>query len=108
SRVERGLAAAERPGPRLLLPGGEERDQVERLRKLTNDRAERRLTAAAELGRLLVRELGELGLELQVDPLRTVLDRDQRLRRQGVELGRQLLGEVGHRVARIQVREQTL
>jgi hypothetical protein len=33
SGVESGLAVAERPGARVLLAGGEERDQVERARE---------------------------------------------------------------------------
>ena len=53
--VERGLAVAQRPRPRVLLAGGEERDQVERLREAAGDVLERRLAAVAERRRLLVR-----------------------------------------------------
>ncbi len=42
----------------------------------------------------LVAQLGELGLELEIDPARAVLDFDQRLGRQRLELRRQLGGEV--------------
>src|SRR5205085_11579072 len=77
--VERGLAAPERPGPCLLLACGEERDQVERLREPAHDLAERRLAAAPELRRLLRRELRELRLELEIDPVGTVDELEQRL-----------------------------
>src|SRR5581483_3273690 len=107
-RVEGCLAVPERPRTRLLLAGGEERDQVERLRKPRGDRVERRRAAAAELGRLLVRKLGELGLEQQVDPAGAVLDRDQRLRRQRLELRRQLARIVREHAARVDVREDPL
>ena len=56
-------------------------------------------------GRLVLGELGQLRLELQVDPARAVLDRDQRLRRQRLELRRQLAGVVDQRAARVDVRE---
>src|ERR1051325_1661632 len=36
-RVERGLAAPQRPGPRLLIAGGEEGDQVELLLEAPDD-----------------------------------------------------------------------
>jgi hypothetical protein len=104
-RIERRLSLPERPRPRLLLARGEERDQVERRRQPARDLVERRGAAAAELGRLLVGQLGELGLELQVDAAGAVLDRDQRLRRQRLELARQLLRVVGERAARVDVRE---
>src|SRR5581483_2630779 len=107
-RVERRLPATERPRAGLLLARGEEGDQVERLRELPDDRAERRLAAAAELRRLVVGELGELGLELEVDALASVHDRDQRLRRERVELGRQLAGIAGEPVAGVEVAEQLL
>ena len=85
--LERGLAVAQRPGSRLLLAGGEERDQAEGVLEPPHDLVERR-RAVAERGRLLVGELGQLRLELAVDPGGPVDDRDQRLRRQRVELGR--------------------
>ena len=53
--------------------------------------------AVAERGRLLVGELRQLGLELAVDPVRAVDDRDQRLRRQRIELGRELARPLGQR-----------
>src|SRR6476469_10698899 len=61
----------------------------------------------AELGGLLVRELGELRLQLAVDAARPVLDRKQRLRRQRIELRRQLARPVCERVAGIEVREES-
>ena len=64
-----------------------------------HDLVERR-RALAIRRRLLVGQLGELGLELQVDAARPVLDREQRLRRQRLELRRQLLRVVAERVAR--------
>ena len=97
--VERRLAAAERPGARLLLAGGEERDQVELVAEPARDLVERRGRAVAERRGLLVGELGELGLERQVDPARAVLDRDQRLRRQRLEPVGQLARDVGERRA---------
>ena len=62
----------------------------------------------AELGRLLVGELGELRLELAVDPTRAVLERDQRLRRERLELGGQLVRPVRERLAGVEVGEQAL
>ena len=88
---------SQRPGARLLLAGGEERDQIERVAQPAHDLLERRGAAVAERGRLLVVELGELGLEREVDPAGAVLDRDQRLRRQRLELGRQLARVLGER-----------
>ena len=84
-RIERRLAVAQRPGARLLLAGREERDQVERVAQAPRDLVERARAAVAVRGGLLVRQLGELGLELQVDAARPVLDGDQRLRRQRLE-----------------------
>src|SRR5205809_559468 len=46
--IERGLAVAQRPRPRLLFAGGEERDQVERAGEPAGDVLERRLAAVAE------------------------------------------------------------
>ena len=106
ARLERGLAVAQRPGARLLLAGGEERDQPERVLEPPHDLVERR-RAVAELGRLLVGELGELRLELAVDARRAVDDRDQRLRRQRIELGRELARPVGERVPGLEVREDS-
>ena len=84
-RLEGGLPVAERPGARLLVADGEEGDQPERLLQPAHDLVERR-RAVAKLGRLLVGQVGELRLELAVDPVRAVLDREERLRRQRVEL----------------------
>ena len=89
-------------------PGREERDQVERVAQPARDLVERRLAAVAERRRLLVGQLGELGLELEVDPAGAVDDRDQRLRRQRLELGRQLARVVGERPAGVDVREHLL
>src|SRR5581483_9770093 len=107
-RVDRGAAPPERPRARLLLARGEERDHVEGLREAPNDRREGRLAAGAELRRLLVRHLRELGLELQVDPGRAVHDRQERLPRQRLELGRELVPPIGERLPRVEVREQPL
>ena len=101
--------SAERPRPRLLLARGEERDQVERVAQAADHLVERRRAPLlAELRRVGVRHLRELRLQLQVDPVRPVLDREQRLRRQGLELLRQLARVVAQRVARLQVGEQRL
>ncbi len=89
-RIESGLAVAQRPGAGVLLARREERDQVERLREPAGDLLECRLAPVAERSRLLVGQLGELGLELQVDSRRAVDDREQRLGRQRLELARQL------------------
>ena len=95
-RLERGLAPPERPRARLLLARGEERDQPERLLELADDLVERG-RPVAELRRLLLRELGELRLELAVDPPGPVLDREEGLRRQRVERLRELARPVGER-----------
>src|SRR5512141_2478535 len=47
-RVERGLAVAQRPRARVLLPRREERDQVERLRETAGDLVERRRAPITE------------------------------------------------------------
>src|SRR5207248_6160999 len=78
-------------------------DQVERAGEPAGDVLERRLAAVAECGGLLVRQLRELGLELQVDAAGAVDDREQRLRRQGLELRRQLGRIIGERAARVDV-----
>src|SRR4051812_34740307 len=60
-RIERGLATAKRPSPRLLLARGEEGDEVERLREPADDFTEcGSRTLAAKLGGFVFRELGEL------------------------------------------------
>ena len=104
-RVERGLAPAQRPGTRLLVARGEERDQVERVAQAARDLLERRGAAVAKRRRLLVVELGQLGLEREVDPAGPVLDREQRLRRQRLELRRQLARVFRERRAAVDVRE---
>ena len=96
----------ERPGARLLVARREEAEQVERLEQAADDVVERG-GPVAEGGRLLVRELRQLGLELRVDPARAVLDGEDRLRRQRLEPLRQLPG-VGERAAFVEVREQPL
>ena len=55
---------------------------------------------------LLLRKLGQLGLELQVDAARPVLDRDDRLRRQRLERGGKRARVVPKRPALVEVREQ--
>src|SRR5262249_12945808 len=80
-RVERVLTVAKRPRSRLLLAGSEERDEVERVAQPTHDLLEGRRAAVTERRRLLVGELRELRLEREVDATRSVLDREQRLRR---------------------------
>src|SRR5439155_19144763 len=79
-RVEGGLAAAQRPGPRLLLARREERDQVERLGEPPRHLAEPR-GRLAELGRLLLGQIVELRLQPRGDPVATVLYCKQRLHR---------------------------
>jgi hypothetical protein len=103
--IERGPAAPERPRTGLVLTGGEERDQPERLGEPPHDLVEGRWPVA-KLGSLVVRELGELGFELAVDPRRAVLDGEQRLRRQRVELRRKLARPVGERATGVEVREE--
>src|SRR5947207_9658353 len=63
-RIERGPALRERPGPSLLLAAREEREQAGRLEQVR----EHPLEAGGpltELGRLLGRQLGQLGLQLE-------------------------------------------
>ena len=107
-RFDRRLPAAKRPCARLLLACREERDQVERLREPAYDLAEGGLAAAAELGCFLVRKLRELCFELQVDAVRPVLDRDQRLRRQRLEHRRNVVRPVGEVLPGVEMREQAL
>src|SRR5215208_6016102 len=52
--VERRLSVAERPGARLLLAGGEERDQVERVAEAPRDLIEGRRAAVTEGSSLVV------------------------------------------------------
>src|ERR1051325_2333872 len=80
-RGKRGLAAMQCPGAGLGVPGREERNQVGGLEDLAQHRLQSR-RPLAELGRLLRWHLRELGLELQVDPTRSVLDHAKRLGRQ--------------------------
>ena len=98
----------QRPGARLLLAGGEERDQVERVAQPLHDLVERRGSAVAKSLGLLVGQLGELRLELQVDPRRAVDDRDQRLRRQRLEPVRQLARVLRERRSGLDMREHLL
>ena len=84
-RVERRLCASQGPRPRLLLACGEERDQVGGLEELPEDGLERG-RSLTKLSRLLLRQLRELGLELQVDPAWAVLDDDQRLRSERLQV----------------------
>src|SRR5207342_2956302 len=96
----RRLAPTKRPRARLLLPGGEELDEVELLEEPSHHLLERR-GPVAKLGCFRGIELGELGLELQVDPARAVLDGEERLRRQRLQLGRELAWPVGEQVPRV-------
>ena len=82
------LALPERPGAGLLVAAGEERDQPDGLEQAREHGVEAR-GALAELGRFLGWQLGELGLELQVEAaVPAVDDADQRLCRERLELGR--------------------
>jgi hypothetical protein len=104
--LERRLAAAERPGARLRLGRREEADQPEHVEEAAHDLAERR-GPFPEGGRLLLRQLGELGLELRVDACGAVDDLEQRLRRQRLELRRQLAVVVRERTLRVEVGEDS-
>ena len=104
-RVERRLPAAQRPGPRLLLAGREERDQVERVGQPSHDLVERR-RPVPERGRLLVGQLGQLRLELEVDPARPVDDLDQSASSSAARAPRGRLARVvAQRAAAVEVRE---
>src|SRR5436853_6060794 len=106
-RLERGPAAPQGPRARLLVAGGEEADQVERLEQPPHDLVQSG-RAFAERGRLLRRQLAKLGLELQVDPTGAVLEREERLRRQRLELLRQLALPLLERPAFLEVPEKPL
>ena len=73
----------------------------------SRDLLERR-RAFAEGGGFLLGELGELGLELEVDSARAVLDDHHRLRRQRLERVRDLALVVGDRPTGLDVRQQRL
>jgi len=83
--LERRLAAAKRPGPRFVLAGREERDQVNGREEAAGHLAERR-SALPVGGCLLLGQLGEFGLELRIQALRPVAELDQRLRRTAIAL----------------------
>src|SRR6476469_7136885 len=105
--IERGLATPERPGPRLLVACREERDQVEGLREPSYDLPERRLGAAAELHRLLGRQLRKLCLQLEIDSVVPAVDElEEGLRGQRFELGRKLTLPLRQTPARVEMREQ--
>src|SRR5262249_6283927 len=105
--VDRRLTAPERPGPRLLLGSREERDQVDRAEQRARDLADRG-RAVAKLRRLVLGELGELGLELRVDAAGAVADLDERLRRQRLEPGRELAWPLGERPLGLEMSENGL
>src|SRR5262249_27656735 len=105
--VERRLAAPERPGPRLLLGGREERDQVNGVEEPARDLADRG-RAVAKLRRLVLGELGELGLELRVEAAGPVADLDERLRRQRLETSRKLARPLGGRPLGLEMSENSL
>src|SRR5256714_678592 len=100
--VEGALSPAQRPRTRVLLACGEKRDQAEGVAQAAHHLLERRL-AVPKRGRLLGRQLGELRLQLEIDPLRPVLDRQQRLRRQRLELPWEPTPPVRERAAGVDV-----
>src|SRR5581483_5148223 len=95
-------------GAGLLVARGEEGDEVERLLQPPRDLVERGPAAVAECRRLLLRQLGELCLQVEVDAASAVHYDDHRLRRQRVELRRQKLAPIRHRAPTLDVREQLL
>ena len=107
--VERRFTLVQRPRARLLVARGEEGDQVERLDQTAHNGAERGLTFPKR-GRFLVGQLGELGLELEIDPTRPVDDLHDRLDRQQLELRRDLdVGpQLAHRLEVLEMRRQLL
>ena len=99
---------SKRPGARLLVAGGEEADQVERLEEPPHDLA-RAPRALAERGGLLVgSSSASSASSLPSIPPGPFTSGEQRLRRQRLELGRQLAGVVGQPAARVDVREHLL
>src|SRR6266480_5314866 len=68
--VERGLPAAQRPRARLVLGGGEERDQIDRLEQAACDLADGPGRTLPEGRGFLLRQLRELGLELRIEAAR--------------------------------------
>jgi hypothetical protein len=104
-RIKSRCAAAHNPCARLVLVRSEERHQVELFEEPPHDVAERP-GSVAKLGRLIIRQLGKLGLELGVDAVRAVLDDEQRFRRQWLEFGRQRLGIGGERPLSINVDDE--
>src|SRR6476646_5231062 len=107
-RIERGLAATQRPGARLVLGSREERDQIDGLEEAPRDLADRSRRAFPERSGPDFRQLGQLGLELGVQAAGTVANLDQRLRRQRLEPRRQLPGPLGQRSFGLEVREYCL
>ena len=107
-RVESGLTAAKCPGASLLVACCEEGDQVQFVAQAPNDLVQRRPGAVPKRLRVFGREIGKFCFELQIEAVRTVFDRQERLRRQRLELGRQLTVPVDQRVTCIDVCEQTL
>ena len=85
--IESCRALLERPRARLRVAAGEEGEEPDGLEEPRQDGVEAR-RPVAELGRLLRRQLGELGLELEVEPSGPVDHSDQWLRRQRFQLGR--------------------
>jgi hypothetical protein len=106
-RLESRLTTMKRPPPRLLLAGGEERHEAQDLEQPSDDLVERRLAVPIG-GGLLLRQLAQLGLELQVDAAGAVDDCDHRLGRQRLELRRQLAFPLPNRMAPLHVSQQPL
>src|SRR5439155_190512 len=85
----------------------EEGDQIQGVAQPPRNVVERRGAAVAKRGRLVLRQLGELGLELQVGPAGPIDEGDHRLRRQRLQLTRQVARVVAERAAAVDVREWT-
>ena len=107
-RVQGGLAVPERPGTGLRVGGSEEGDEVELDGEPPDDVVECRRAAVPELRSLLGRQIAKLGLEREIDAVRAVHDRKERLRRQGLELTGQLVRPVAQRPLVVDVAEQAL
>ena len=107
SGLERGLPVAKRPRAGLVLTCGEEHDQSERVLQALHDLVESGRSLAV-LGSLVRRKLGELELQLQVDPREAVDDGNQRFRGERLELGGQLAPPLRERASGFEMHEQLL
>jgi hypothetical protein len=101
------LPAAERPRACLAVVRGDERDQVEGLEQPPHDLVQRGFAFAERRG-LVLRQLRQLGLELQVDPVRAVHHSEKRLQRQRLEFTRELAAAVAEGPTGVEVGEQLL